>query len=1090
MAGMCRVNPATWVMAAVTLLLGMTCARAADTMDLSGTWRFQLDPEDAGIQQEWFNKDLRERIKLPGSLQEQGFGDAPSPDTPWVGSIRHDQWAKPRYVPYRTPDNFKVPFWLQPDRYYMGSAWYQRDVTVPASWGNRRIALELERCHWETSVWVDGQAAGSANSLSAPHRYDLTGHLTPGRHRLTICVDNRVKINVGRNAHSVSDHTQSNWNGIVGALRLISTDRVWIDDVQVYSDPERKRANVNVTIGNMTESAGRGTLTVTAVGTGSNKARHAAGKTVPFKLGREDRTLVTFDYPLSDDVQVWDEFTPALYRLTVAMDAETRERQHADNVSIPFGVRHIATRGTQFILNGRPLFLRGTLECCIFPLTGYPPTNVEAWKRVIRRCKEYGLNHIRFHSHCPPEAAFVAADELGFYFQVEGPFWTTVGQGNPIDRYIYEEWDRILREYGNHPSFLLMAYGNEPSGPGRGAKLLGPWVEHYKKKDPRRLVTCASGWPYIPENQFHVMHRPLRLHGRLNANPLATTFDYTEIVQDNAVPLISHESGQWCVFPNLDEIAKYTGVLKPRNFEIVRDFLEQNGMLHQARDFLMASGKFQALLYKQEIESFLRTPELGGFQLLDLHDFPGQGTALVGVLDPFWDDKPYITAGEHRRYCGPVVPLARMPKRVWTNDETFTADMDVAQFGPKDLPNAVATWKLTDSAGKPVASGQLPKVDLPAGKLSRLGRIQRPLSSITVASQLNLAVAIEATPYANDWDVWVYPPAAGAKPPKDVLVTGQLNEEALAKLDSGGKVLLNPQRSLVGGDTYGSFEPIFWNRMWFPNQQVHTLGILCDPQHPALAAFPTDSHSNWQWWDLNVHAKPIVMDGLPRALFPIVQVIDDWNTCRKLGLLFEAKVGAGKLMMCSIDLTTDMDQRPVARQFRYSILKYMATPAFAPGHELTVGQLTDLSKQPSALQRMGASVRADSEEPGHEAALAIDDNPDSMWHTAWTDGTPGFPHELTLTFKQPATIRGVKLLPRRDNNRNGWIRDVAVYVSDDGKTWGTPVAEADLSNDAGWKTVTFDRPVRARHLRIRALRPQVPAHPWASLAELDLIVEK
>ena len=156
------------------------------------------------------------------------------------------------------------------------------------------------------------------------------------------------------------------------------------------------------------------------------------------------------------------------------------------------------------------------------------------------------------------------------------------------------------------------------------------------------------------------------MQSRVNAKPPETMTDYRDFVEQHKnAPVVSHEIGQWCVYPNLDEMTKYTGLLKARNFEIFQDQLERNGMLNQAHDFLMASGKLQALLYKEDIESALRTPGFGGFQLLDLHDFPGQGTALVGVLDPFWDSKGYITAEQYRRFAGPIVPLARLERRIF-----------------------------------------------------------------------------------------------------------------------------------------------------------------------------------------------------------------------------------------------------------------------------------------------------------------------------------------------------------------------------------------------------------------------------------------
>ena len=938
------------VLATAGLMIGCSGAGArapagkdeSAVLSLAGEWRFRLDPDDEGARDAWFKKDLPETIRLPGSLQEQGFGHDVSLETTWTGSINDRSWFKAaRYAPYRKPGNIKVPFWLQPEKHYVGAAWYQRTLEVPEAWKGRRIVLFLERCHWTTAVWVDGQKAGTRDSLSTPHEYDLTDHLAPGSHRLTIRVDNRMHVNVGHNAHSVTDHTQSNWNGITGRLELRATPPVWIEDLQVYPDVEAKRARVEMVIGNATGKAGRDEIRLDVVATNTETAHDslAMGKTVSREEG--DRTAVELVFSLGKDAQTWDEFHPFLYRLAVTLDAGEAGTHRRE---VTFGLREIATRGTQFVLNGRPIFLRGTLECCIFPKTGYPPTDVARWKRIIRRCQACGLNHMRFHSWCPPEAAFVAADELGFYFQIEGPCWTAVGHGKPIDKYIYSETKRTLRAYGNHPSFLLMAYGNEPGGPGRGGAFLGPWVTHYREKDPRRLWTCSSGWPHIPQNQYHVMHRPLRLHGRFRKDGRRTSLDYRDVVARTPVPLVSHESGQWCVFPNLEEIEKYTGVLKARNFEIVRDFLRGHGMLDQAHDFLMASGRLQALMYKQEIEAFLRTPGLGGFQLLQLHDFPGQGTALVGVLDPFFDAKGYVAPEAHRRYCAPVVPLARLNKRTFTRDERLTADVDLANYGPNDLDAAAARWTLRTAGGRVAASGSFEPQQGPRGTVTRLGRLSLELTAFPAPAQLELVVALEGTDARNAWDLWVYPGAVDTSAPEGVRLADRLDEAARAHLVDGGRLVLMSPTGQIRGETYGAFAPIFWNKAWFPRQKRHTLGILCDPSHPALEEFPTELHSNWQWYDLNVRSKPVILDALPEGLRPIVQVIDDWNTCRRLGLVFEARVGKGRLLVTSIDLTSDLADRPAARQMRRSLLQYAASKAFDPKHAVTLDQVRGLMK--------------------------------------------------------------------------------------------------------------------------------------------------
>jgi hypothetical protein len=412
--------------------------------------------------------------------------------------------------------------------------------------------------------------------------------------------------------------------------------------------------------------------------------------------------------------------------------------------------------------------------------------------------------------------------------------------------------------------------------------------------------------------------------------------------------------GQWCVYPNFDEIPKYTGYLKPKNFDIFRDTLAAHHLGGQARAFLLASGKLQTLCYKEDIESALRTPGMGGFELLDLHDFPGQGTALVGVLDPFWDDKGYVTAAEYRRFCNYTVPLARFGKRVFTTEEKLEADLEAANFGPEPCARAVMSWKLTDDRKNIVAQGALPARDLPVDNGIAFGRCSIDLAKVSAPARLKLVATLQTGPerdassksFENDWDVWVYPPSANTEPPPEVTVAEDLDEQIAKKLQDGGKVLLLVPPARVRNDpsapvTLG-FSSIFWNTAWTRRQPPTTLGILCDPKEPALAEFPTDYHSNWQWWFLISNARPMILDGLPGELRPTVQVIDDWVTARKLGLLFEAKVGRGKLIVCSIDLRKDLGSNPVAAQMLHSLFDYMSGPRFEPSVGLTSDQVRSL----------------------------------------------------------------------------------------------------------------------------------------------------
>lgn len=933
------------------ILIGSVCQAiaAGNSISLAGQWRFALDRGDAGVAQRWFAQKFSDTINLPGSLSAQGIGDDITTNTPWTGLIVDRSWfAKPQYAKYRQPPNIKIPFWLQPDKYYKGVAWYQCGFEIPKDWQGRRIVLSLERPHWETSVWLDGHFIGTNDSLATPHEYDF-GQLAPGKHTLAIRVDNRMIIDIGESSHAISDHTQGNWNGIVGQIELRATPLVWLDDVQVYPNVQKKSVRVHAVFHNVSGKTVKGKISYFI------EPPTGASRILP---GSEDfntdstNEILDEEFDLGNKAKTWDEFSPALYQLWINTRTAIQGKVFEDNVETTFGLRNISTDGTQFLVNGRKTFFRGTLECCVFPKTGHPPTDVTSWKRIIRIAKSYGLNLIRFHSYCPPEAAFEAADELGIYFQIE-TCWanqsTTIGDGKPVDEWVYRETARILKAYGNHPSFVLMPYGNEPTGKTMRA-YLNEYVAHFKADDSRRLWTSGSGWPPISENQFNISPDPrIQLWGaglksRINARPPETTTDYRDYIEKYPVPVISHEIGQWCVYPNFDEIPKYTGYLKPKNFEIFRDTLASNGMGNLAHKFFHASGKLQTLCYKEDIESALRTHGMGGFELLGLTDFPGQGTALVGVLDPFWGNKGYVTAKEFRQFCNDVVPLARLNKRVFITGENLAADLEIANFGPAPITNAVTEWKLVGETGSIFAHGELPAKTISVDNDISLGHVKVELKNAPAPAKYKLVAGIAGTKIQNNWEVWIYPSQLPAEP-GDILVTSNFDDGARHCLENGGKVLLTiPGKEVRNYKTDPvelGFSSIFWNTAWTHRQAPTTLGILCDPKNPALAQFPTDDYSNWQWWYLIHRAGALRLDLLHRGIKPIVRVIDDWVTARPFALIIQGTVGSGRIVVCGFDLTQDSDD-PVSRQMRASLLNYMNSKKFAPTIKLTANEINSL----------------------------------------------------------------------------------------------------------------------------------------------------
>jgi hypothetical protein len=920
-------------------------------LSLSGEWKFRIDSLDLGVANKWYEQLFEETIILPGSMAENGKGSDVTLKTDWTGDINDKSYfTEKKYEKYRQPGNIKIPFWLKPVKYYKGAAWYQKEVDIPKEYEGKRIVLFLERCHWESLLFVNGKEAGRQNSLATPHEYDITDLIVSGKNRISIRVDNRVIIPIGLNSHSISDHTQSNWNGITGDISLRATSRVFIREVRVYPDIKAKKAKVIVTIENKTGSPFRGKIALQSESLNSTISQKLKSKVVKTYTSSNDLQLM-IDYPMGKKIQLWSEFSPALYKLTVQLKGANGEM--VDSISEDFGMREFKTKGTQFEVNGIPVFLRGTTECAIFPLTGYPPTDLKSWEKVLQTCKDYGMNHIRFHSFCPPEAAFEAADRLGMYFHIECSSWanqgSSLGNGTTVDKYIYQEGDDIIKYYGNHPSFCMMAYGNEPAGKNQN-EYLGKLLTYWKSKDSRRVYTSAAGWPIIPENDYNLTPQPRIQHwgeglkSIINREAPQTMFDYRDFVSNYKVPTVSHEIGQWCVYPDFKEIAKYTGVLKATNFEIFRETLTENGMGQQAEDFLIASGKLQVLCYKADIEAALRTPGFGGFEILQLHDFPGQGTALVGILSPLFETKGYVTPDEFRMFCNSTVPLARIQKMTYKNNETFRAEIELAHFGAKPIDEAEIICQVINQKGDTLNKKTLLKDKIDIGNCISVGTYEMDLAGLTTAQKLTFVVSVRNTTYKNQWDFWVYPAVQEAIP-GIVLITDKLDNKASDVLKNGGSVLLLTYGKIgkaKGARVAIGFSSIFWNTSWTNNQPPHTLGILCDPKHPIFNDFPTEYHSNSQWWDPVSHSQAMILNGFPQNLKPLIQPIDTWFENRRLALAFEAKVNGGKMIVCSVDLKNIGEDRLVSEQLLGSVLKYMNSDQFNPLTEIKIDQIRGL----------------------------------------------------------------------------------------------------------------------------------------------------
>ena len=900
------------------------------------------------------NLQARQQISLSGfCLSSQAV--PPTIDTHWTYTSYDSSYYKsPVFESYRSDSNFLFPYFLTPRTRFVGQEEYVQRVHIPSDWKEKRITLELERVHIVSHVWVNGQEAQSlfrsaevgkgCRSLAAPHRYDLTGLILPGQeNELRFIIDNRLDlVPVGSNSYSVSDNDQGNWNGFVGEAKLLAQSSLCLlsDELQVYPHLLDHSAEVVLQLG---KSSGKKSEKVQL-----RLTTEAGTETYPIELQRDSQEVRVTLHNLT---QEWNEYTPHLYHLSVEL--LDKRGKTIDEEKITFGMREVSADEHFVHINGRRTFLRGTVDGAQFPLTGYPPTDLDFWTKYCLRVKEWGMNLVRFHSWCPPEAAFRAADSLGIYLQVESSSWPNhdviLQEGNATARYIDEETEQILRAFGNHPSFILLSAGNEPKG--RDWVTYGEkWLSTQQKRDPRHLYyafAVGGSWPWCPSNQIHVRAgwRGLDWHRR---QPESNT-DFNDGIDTLRVPFIGHEVGQWCSYPAVRDIENYTGMMRPGLLVMAQDALQKRGMLALADSFLLASGRLQVKCYKHEMERLRRTRNYGGYNLQALADYTGQGGAPEGVLNVFYEPKGYVSPQEWLQWAGEVVPLMRTPRFTYLNNDTLTFTLEVSNLGKGSLERVDCSYIIRDAEGRTLREKIYPAQRFEWGGCQPFANERVALSDFSMSDATRLNLQVRVGDYVNDWDFWIYPPAPDLSK-GDIYVTRVPDAKAQQVLAAGGKVLMIGYDQVnFGRGIDQRLLPQFWNHLWMPKYSAQTCGLLIRNEHPLFRHFPTSFHSDVQWWELISRTYPMVLEQLPQDVVPIVQSIDTPYRNLKMGMLFEVRVGEGRLVMTNLNLLNKLDKRIVARQLLSSILQYMQSDDFQPSAQVDFNQIVELYTRFSAF---------------------------------------------------------------------------------------------------------------------------------------------
>lgn len=885
------------------IILAMTIhmyCHCQDIISLAGQWNFCIDSLNVGESEKWFDCNLKNRITLPGITDEAGYGS--------------EVLEKGKLTRLHK---------------YIGKAWYQTNIHIPASWEGKSVDLFLERVMWRSDLWVDGKPVGHSSSLSTPHVYSL-GKLAPGSHRLTLRIDNSEIFPIGNLwSHSYGDQTQIIWNGILGRMELSAHPDIRFSSVRIFPSMEGK-AKVEFSLCNMTGTTNRVSVALQIKEKKTRKIVYEHTFVYEVLSGmNECHKELRVESPLT-----WDEFSPKMY----VMDCVLKSDKGSDIYpSIDFGFRTLSKDSDYIILNGIPRFLRGNLDCAVFPLKGYPPTEKSEWLRIFKNYKDYGLNHIRFHSWTPPEAAFEAADELGLYILCE-IFWRDGWMGKGLDvkavsPFILSELFNISNYYGNHPSFVMQAIGNELGG--FNIAELDTLITQVKEYDNRRLYLTSVRRPAT-------RHADVNIQGDLsspyplifvNNGQFSTDWDYGKWYGvASSLPSIQHEVGQWVFYPDWKSIDKYTGLLRPRDLEKFKEDAIRNGVFNQNADFVKSSGNQSLSLYKENIESFLRTPKCGGFQLLGMQDFTGQGVALVGWLDAFYDNKGLVSPETFRQWCDTIVPLIRTSSYCLESSDTLKAEIDMFHFALRDLKNKNVKWSLIDKErGNIFASGTFRSCNIDNADLTKIGSISVPLNAVTKAKNLILSVALDGTPHKNSWNFWVFPNSEKLSLKGENVIETHNPDSAICYMKKGYKVLLWAYGLGNGrNEKLAQWVPVFWNG-GEAKDEGSVNGALIQKNHPALSGFPTDMHLDYQWYDICKGGKAFILNNSVSASYPIVQPIHDFHFNRKLGTIMEFKgENGGKILICGYNLIDEIDKRPEALTLRNSLYSYVMSDQFNP----------------------------------------------------------------------------------------------------------------------------------------------------------------
>ncbi|MBI2301041.1 MAG: hypothetical protein HYU66_19185, partial [Armatimonadetes bacterium] len=787
----------------------------------------------------------------------------------------------------------------------VGIGWYRRVVRLPAGWRGKRVWLTVGGVHRSARAWCNGRPVGEHLGYPTAFRLDLTPALVPGEvQRIVLAVDSRRDAArdplVG--AFDLIDYMDLTWGGIYEHVGLEATGDGWIDDAFAIPDPARRRVTVKVALA----GAGASRLACRVGG--------FADATVGIPAGQTE-AAVELALP---GAPLWTPDDPHLLTAEVTL---RRGGTVLDRLDVRFGLRRLEATPDGFRLNGDRFFLRGYGDDYTFPREIAAPASVESWRRYLRRRKEFGFNGVRHHSTMLSESYLRAADEVGMFVQPELPiayeqfFRAATAEGRKLYRQV---WSDCIRQMRNHPSVFGWCMGNEQW---QGFDLGQELYDLAKALDPTRPVIDTDGMgagTARPSLDYHSV--------QFNEGVLpwgASRGKYA--VKDTPRPLIVHEMSNISVLPDPADIPKYDGGIRPFWLEQMRDAVKQQGLEQRLPAMLSASRRLQASLLKLNLEAVRLNPIIDGHHQWLFRDYWTQRSGFVNQFD----EARAITPAAARQFIAPAVLLCDRERVSYRCGEAIPLRLFLSDLRPRD---AALLREVRVSLGRASATLKPPQA---VGGRGVIGPWTGTLTAPTRKAPARLELSAAAGPVRNGWPIWVFPPVPPA--PAGVVVRSRLSRPLLDRLAAGATVV-------IAGDARpfpflnAPFKPAWWKG---DDSGDHSFGNLF-LDHPALRGFPADGYGDLQAYNL-LNGRPVVMlDDVPGGLEPIVWCLDvPWRMRRK-AYLFEARVGQGRLLFSTFNLSPTARAADPAAEWMYVCLtRYAAGPEFQPNGTLPADWLRE-----------------------------------------------------------------------------------------------------------------------------------------------------